>query len=325
VELTLLGLGSFVAALLVGAATTPLVRRFCVHVGWLDHGDEARSMHDVPTPRLGGVALAAGFYVPLVLLGLSRHPAADLLLGDGRRVLALVIGGLVALGIGAVDDVLGLTARRKLLAQVGLASVVALLGLRIDLVDLPLLGPTATGLLAVPATVLWLVLVMNAMNLIDGLDGLAAGVSLTVVGALLAVSVHNDMAVGVLLGSALAGSLAGFLRHNFPPASVFMGDSGSHFLGFALGAWSIVAWQKSATGIAALSVVLIFALPLLDVALAVGRRVGRGQSPLMADAEHLHHRLVKRGLSHRRSVLVLYGVAIATTGSALVMLYLSPT
>mgnify|MGYP002629533110 CR=1 FL=1 len=323
-NLALLGLGSFVTAVLIASVVTPAVRDFCIRVGWLDHGRSGRAMHDVPTPRLGGLALAAAFYGPLVLVGITDQHAADLLLGDGRRVLALVVGGLVALGIGAVDDVLHLSARRKLVLQVALATVVALLGLRIELIEVPFVGVVQLGLLAVPASVLWLVLVMNAINLIDGLDGLAAGVSLTVVGALLAVSIHNGMAVGVLLGSALAGALAGFLRHNFPPASVFMGDSGSLFLGFALGAWSLVAWQKSATGIAALSVVLIFALPLLDVTLAVTRRLRRGLSPLSADRDHVHHRLVRSGLSHRRSVLLLYLIALMTTCSALVMLYLSP-
>jgi UDP-GlcNAc:undecaprenyl-phosphate/decaprenyl-phosphate GlcNAc-1-phosphate transferase len=325
VDLALLGLGSFLTAVLIASLVTPAVRGFCLRVGWLDHGRAGRAMHDTPTPRLGGIALAAAFYGPLVLVGLTQHQAADLLLADGRRVLALVVGGLFALGIGATDDILHLSARRKLVMQIALASVVALLGLRIELLEVPFVGVVQMGLFSVPATVLWLVLVMNAINLIDGLDGLAAGVSLTVVAALLAVSVHNDMAVGVLLGSALAGALAGFLRHNFPPASVFMGDSGSLFLGFALGAWSLVAWQKSATGVAVLSVALIFALPLLDVALAVGRRLGRGQSPLVADADHLHHRLVRQGLSHRRSVLVLYAVAVVTTGSALAMLYLGPS
>lgn len=323
-NLAFLGLASFVTAVLIAGAVTPAVRTFCIRVGWLDHGRSGRAMHDTPTPRMGGLALAAAFYGPLVLAGLIHHQAADLLLADGRRVLALVVGGLVALGIGGADDVLELSARRKLVMQVGLAAVVAMLGLRIEMLDVPLLGVLTLGWLSVPTTVLWLVLVMNAINLIDGLDGLAAGVSLTVVGALLAVSVHNDMAVGVLLGSALAGALTGFLRHNFPPASVFMGDSGSLFLGFALGAWSLIAWQKSATGIAALSVALIFAVPLLDVALAIIRRLRRGQSPLLADSDHLHHRLVRTGLSHRRSVLVLYAVALATTGSALAMLYLGP-
>lgn len=322
-DTALLGVGSFLTAVAIASLVTPAVRRFCERVGWLDHPD-ARSMHTAPTPRLGGLALAAAFYGSLVLVGLSGTAAADLLMADGRRVLALVIGGLVALGIGAADDILDLSALRKLALQTALALVVALLGLRIELVGLPFGDAVPTGFLAVPVTVLWLVLVMNAINLIDGLDGLAAGVSLTVVGALLAVSVTNGMAAGVLLGSALAGALAGFLRHNFPPASVFMGDSGSLFLGFALGAWSIVAWQKSATGIAVLSVALIFALPLLDVALAVGRRIGRGQSPWTADADHLHHRLVRYGLSHRRSVLLLYAVALTTTGTALAMLYLAP-
>ena len=323
-NLAILGVGSFVVAVTIAMVVTPAVRAFCLRVGWLDEGGTHRAMHDEPTPRLGGVALALAFFGSLVLVGLSGHEAADLLLADGRRVLALVAGGLMALGIGATDDVVGLSAWRKLVLQISLGLLVTLLGLRIELVDLPIAGTLTTGIFAVPVTVIWLVLVMNAINLIDGLDGLAAGVSLTVVAALLAVSVLNGMAAGVLLGSALAGALAGFLRHNFPPASVFMGDSGSLFLGFALGAWSIVAWQKSATGVAVLSVAFIFALPLLDVALAVGRRLGRGQSPLVADADHLHHRLLRQGLSHRRSVLVLYGVALLTTGTALAMLYLSP-
>lgn len=304
---------------MVAAVATPWLRDVCLRQGWLD-APGGRHGHAAPTPRLGGVAVAAAFFVALLVVGLSDHRAAHLLLGDGRRVLALVLGGAAALGIGVADDLMGLRPMTKLAGQVVVASVVAGLGLRVELLAVPGLGLVEPGLLAIPVTVAWLVLVTNAMNLIDGLDGLAAGVSLTVVAALLGVSTHNGMAVGVLLGCALAGGLAGFLRHNAPPASVFLGDSGSQFLGFALGAWSILSWQKSATGIAVLSVALIFALPLLDTAWAILRRVARGQSPMRADDEHLHHQLARTPLGPGRSALVLVLVAAATTAAAVALL-----
>ena len=318
-NLALTALLPFCVALLVSSLVTPRLAALCHRTGLLDEGDSGRAMHESPTPRLGGLAVAAAFFAALTAAGLTGQQAADLLLSDGRRVLALVVGGIAALTLGAIDDVRPLRPTTKLLGQTAIALVAASLGLRIVLVSLPVLGSFQLDLLAVPLTVVWLVLVMNAINLIDGLDGLATGVSLTVVIALLAVSIGNEMGAGVLLGAALAGALLGFLRHNAPPASIFLGDSGSLFLGYALGAWSLFAWQKSATGIAVLSIVATFGLPLLDVAFALSRRLLAGRNLLGPDADHFHHRLARGGLGPRRSALVLVLLAAIGTAAAVAL------
>jgi UDP-GlcNAc:undecaprenyl-phosphate GlcNAc-1-phosphate transferase len=266
-------------------------------------------MHSIPVPRVGGIGVAVAVF-GAVALGLLASPQAFLPFSSEPRTLAAFFGGGAAiLGLGLWDDFRSVPPVLKLAVQTLVATGVALLGVRIELLGLPGLDVLATGAAAVPLTVLWLVAVMNAINLLDGLDGLASGVAVVIVVPLLLVSVVNGQAIGVLIGVALAGALFGFLLHNFHPASVFLGDSGALFVGFVLGIWSVFAWQKSATGLAVLVVVLAFALPLADVGFAVVRRLHAGRNPLEADAGHIHHRLVRRGLSHRNCVVLLYSVA----------------
>ncbi len=309
IPLPLASIAAFAVALAAAGALTPRIARWGRRMGAVDEGGRPRSVHSIPVPRVGGIAVAIAVFgavaVGLALSPETLRPFAD----DPRAVAAFYGGGAAILGLGLADDFSPVSAPRKLLVQVAVATVVALLGVRIELVGFPGLDVVHTGAAAVPATVLWLVAVMNAINLIDGLDGLASGTAAVVVAPLLVVSVINGQPIGVLIGVALAGALLGFLRHNLHPASVFLGDSGALFVGFVLGVWSVLAWQKSATGIAVLVIVPAFALPLADTIFAVLRRTLAGRSFLEPDAGHLHHRLLGVGLSHRASVVLLVSIA----------------
>ncbi|MFM2161714.1 MAG: hypothetical protein RLZZ383_1226, partial [Pseudomonadota bacterium] len=201
--------------------------------------------------------------------------------------------------------------RLKLVVQIGAALAVAWLGLRIQRVDLPFLPMIHLGWLAWPITVLWIVGVTNAVNLIDGLDGLAAGMALFGLLPMLVLALVKGNLVLALIACCLAGSLVGFLVWNFHPARIFMGDSGSMFLGFILAVVSVATASKGRVAVALATPVLALGLPILDTMLAIGRRAWSGQSLFIGDRKHLHHLLLDRGHSHRGAVLVLYAVAAA--------------
>ena len=316
---------AFLVAFAIAGSLTPRVARWGRRSGALDDGDRPRSVHSIPVPRVGGVAVACAVFGAVLFGVFARPDALRPLTDDPQALIALFGGGIAILALGLWDDFRDLAPGWKLAGQSTVALAVAGLGVRIELLGLPGLDVLATGPWAVPLTVLWLVGIMNAINLLDGLDGLAAGVAVFVVVPLLLVSAVNSQAIGVLVGMALAGALLGFLRHNFHPASVFLGDSGALFIGYVLGVWSVLAWQKSATGLAVLVVVPAFALPLADTAFAVVRRLLDGRSPLEADAGHLHHRLLRVGLSHRESVVLLYSVAGIGAAGAIAAILLTGT
>ena len=329
---------AFVVAAVLAVGVTPLVRTWARGRGRSAEGERPpttasetgqQRIDAVVTrgaagevPRFGGLAVAVAFYVPVVLLTILDDGVGRALARSPQPGSAVLVGGLAALALGARDDARPLQAWVKLGGQVVIAMGVAGWGLRMQTLALPGSGTLELGGMAMAATVIWIVLVMNAVNLIDGLDGLAAGVSLGIVAVLFVVSALNGQVLGVAIGAALAGALLGFLRHNSYPASIFLGDSGSMFLGFVLAAWSVLAWQKSATGVAVLVLVVVFGLPLGDVAFAVIRRLAAGRKPWEADSGHIHHRLVGGGMSHRGAVYVLYGVGVLLTALAFALLAL---
>jgi UDP-GlcNAc:undecaprenyl-phosphate GlcNAc-1-phosphate transferase len=263
-----------------------------------------RNIHAQPTGRLGGLALAGGFLVSSLAYGL---PAA----GGDRRVAAVIGLPVLAALLLAVDDVRPLRARTKLILQVVLALAVAGAGLSINYINLG--GPRVIqlGILAVPVTVLWLVGMQNTMNLLDGVDGLAAGVAAIVAGALLLAAVNRvqqdpGQFEVVLLCAALIGACAGFLIFNFHPARIFMGDGGAHFLGLALGMLSVYGIAKGAVVFAMLVPLAALAVPILDTAWAIVRRRRQHISIGHPDTAHVHHQLLDFGLSERQTCLVFY-------------------
>jgi UDP-GlcNAc:undecaprenyl-phosphate GlcNAc-1-phosphate transferase len=300
---------ALIALLVAAVASTVLtlaVRRLARDVGWLDAPDARRKQHEVPTPRAGGLAIYVAILVTFGVLALVPLPAG----GPPTPAIALIValGGMMLL-VGLYDDIRGMSPQAKLAAQTMIAIVAWAAGFRIlagwSYAD----GGVTLGVLSMPVTVLWIVAVTNAFNLIDGLDGLAAGIALFAMIALSVTSLLAGPTDVLLLLAVLAGATAGFLRYNFNRASIFLGDSGSLFLGFALALISIHASQKSTAALAIAVPIVSLGLPMLDTALVVIRRFVCRQSILRGDRRHIHHVLLERGFSPTSAVVLLYGVA----------------
>jgi UDP-GlcNAc:undecaprenyl-phosphate/decaprenyl-phosphate GlcNAc-1-phosphate transferase len=244
-------------------------------------------------------------------------------LADRSHVIGLFVGGLVIALLGVYDDLRGAGAGRKFLVQFAVAGFLYALGYRIDELANPFGEPFQLGWVSLPFTAFWIVGVINAMNLVDGLDGLAGGVALVAVLTTFLISLQRVHPLMMLFSGALAGAILGFLFYNFNPATIFMGDTGSMFLGFVLATTSIQTSQKSSTAVAVLIPAIALGLPIMDTLLAMGRRALRGRPMFQADKEHIHHRLLARGLTHRQAVLVLYGFCVLLGAAALVLTYSS--
>ncbi len=310
---------AFVMAMLITAIVTPFVRRAALAAGAVDEPG-ARRVHTRRVPRLGGIAIAIGFFLPLLALFAIHTHAAKIFFSTGSITAGLVAGSLLVVGAGLVDDIKGLEAKAKLLIQTAAAVIAFAGGMRIEGIDLPWIGDLSLGWFALPATVLWIVGIVNAMNLIDGLDGLAAGVAFFACFTNFAIASLTGNIYILLVTASLGGAVVGFLFYNFNPAKIFMGDSGSMFLGFVLASASLLGagTQKSPTLIAIVVPILALGLPILDMLMTVARRFLERRSIFAADRGHIHHRLLDMGLTHRRSVLSLYLVSIAFTIVALI-------
>ena len=289
----------FLVALGVAFAITPVVKRFAVRVGALT-APNSRSVHTVPTPHLGGVAIYVAFAAAAILFG--RFPQ--------RELYGILTGGALSGVVGTIVDFRPLSPRAKLLGQILIATLAVFTGVRIDFLTNPLGGLLLLGRLSGIFTAIWIVSFMNVVNLIDGIDGLAAGVSSIAAVTLLFVAFRQGQASAVVLTAALAGSALGFLKYNFHPAKIFMGDAGANFLGFTLAAISIEGTLKSAATVAVIVPVLALGLPIFDTFFAIVRRLWNGKPVGEADRGHLHHRLLDMGLSQRQTCYVMYGISI---------------
>lgn len=313
----------FLLALSVSWWLTPEIRARAMRLGLVDVPNEERRIHKVPIPRLGGVALYIAIIVALVTcmaLG-GRWPKEGGLAG-------IAAGGTLIFVLGLVDDLDSLPAKIKFLVQILAACCAYSLGVRIQMqfflpfsVDflafLPFVhAPNVIDLgpLAIVVTVFWLVGIANAVNLIDGMDGLAAGTSAIAAVAIWAVAmsvvpgIHpNQAPYPALIAAVLAGALVGFLRWNFNPARIFLGDSGAYLSGFVLGCLAVTGVMKKSTALITIGLpLLILFFPLLDTTMAIIRRLAKRQSPFTPDAEHIHHRLLRKGLSQKKAAYVIY-------------------
>ncbi|MCX5751739.1 MAG: MraY family glycosyltransferase [Candidatus Saganbacteria bacterium] len=293
----------FFTALIVTYFLIPVVRNLAYKWGAVDHPG-GRRMHTGSIPRLGGLAIFVGFlsalFVGLILRGGVKYLNIHLLIG-------MVLGGAIILVLGMVDDIKRVRPITKLLFQTLAALVVIYFGVGITFISTPFNWTLPLYFWGIPLTVLWLVGLTNAINLIDGLDGLAGGVvtiSALTLFLVAAVAVHQIEAAFLLI--ALAGATLGFLRYNFFPASIFLGDSGSLFLGFMLAGTSIMGVLKSTLVIALILPVLILAVPIFDTLLAIVRRAKAGKHIFSADRGHIHHLLVDSGFTQRETVLLIY-------------------
>ncbi len=308
----------FLAAALITWRFTPRVRAFALRVGWADEGG-GRRMHTGRLPNAGGLAVYAGVVGALVLAAVLRPIVVDRVL---IQLLTILLGGSLLLFVGFLDDQFGLSPGFRLGVQTLAALLAYAGGVRIEAAFGGFLAPG----LSLALTWLWIVGITNAMNLIDGLDGLAGGIAyLTAVALLFASAQFPSRAAATLVLAALAGAALGFLRHNLPPSRIIMGDAGAYFFGYVLASAAILGYVKVTTVFALVPVALFLAVPILDTSLVFVRRLLAGKNPLKTPGrDHLHHRLVARGLSTWRTVVVLWGVSLVADLLALDLQRLPP-
>ncbi len=286
-----------ICAALTAYTVTPPVRLLAYRIGAIDVPTDARRMHRKPVPRIGGLAIFVAFFLAsMVFCDLAPH------------IYAIWIGGGMLVLLGILDDIFRLSALLKLFVQLGAAAVaVVLCGVRIEYMSL--FGHIVEfGVWAIPITILWITGLTNAINLIDGLDGLACGVSAITALSMFGVTLISGDLGSAMLTAILVSSCVGFLPYNMNPARIFMGDTGALFLGYALSIISVQGLFKLHTMLSFLVPFSIFALPILDTAIAICRRVATGHSPFAPDRGHLHHRLVDMGFTHKEAVKILYAI-----------------
>lgn len=275
---------------------TPIIKKIAIKIGAVDKPN-SRKVHTKMMPRLGGLAIYISFIVGILVL----QPKSDV-------AIPIIIGSIIIVVTGILDDLVELSARYKLIGQLIAALVVVLNGVQVQYINLPFGGVLEFGILSIPLTILWIVGITNAINLIDGLDGLAAGVSsialITISGMAL---LKGDLFV-TSLAFIVLGSTLGFLIYNFHPAKIFMGDTGALFLGYIISVLSLLGF-KNVTMISLIVPVIILGVPISDTIFAIIRRIVNKQPISEADKSHLHHCLLNLGFSHRQTVLIIYGLA----------------
>ena len=291
-------------ALLVSYLMTPPVKRFAENVGAIDVPKDARRVHDHPIPRMGGLAIFTGFVLSVLLF-----------VNMSMQVMGLLLGAVIIAVMGALDDILCLNPWIKLGGQFLAALVAIRCGIVFDVISNPgFLDGEATiplGWLSIPFTIMWIIACTNAVNLIDGLDGLAVGISAISSISMMIVSMILPAGIGSipLILACLAGACFGFMPYNINPAKIFMGDVGSQFLGYVLSCVSIIGLFKFHAIITFLIPLLSLAVPLGDTIFAFFRRILHGQSPFHADRGHIHHKLIDMGMSQKQAVAVLYAIS----------------
>lgn len=311
---------AFVLSLLTGLVLTRVLRDLARRYGLYDSGG-GRKIHKQPIPRLGGVAVVLSMCLPLIGLAFYENDISRELWHDQSLLISLLGGGGLLFLVGLLDDLRDMRAILKLLAQVAAGVIVFAAGIRIEAISIPFFSPVQLGMLSLPATVFWMVLVTNAVNLIDGMDGLAGGVVVLAGGTLFIMSVIEDNVLAAVLLSCVVGATMGFLAYNVNPATIFLGDAGSLTLGFLLALTAVHSSQKSYTLFSIVAAMMALGLPIFDLGLAVVRRFLSGQPIFRADQHHVHHRLLRMGLSQSQSVVVLFAGAIVLEGLALVFIY----
>jgi UDP-GlcNAc:undecaprenyl-phosphate/decaprenyl-phosphate GlcNAc-1-phosphate transferase len=321
-SLTVAFFGIFFLSLLFSFVLTRYVRDFASRHGWVAAPSQERHLHATPLPRLGGVAIFISFTVSMVVAAgvAAEIPHASLAFSLKTLLTILVPASLVFL-LGVYDDLYSASHYVKFAVQAIAATMLFIGGLRI--VNIPVLFgnhelPWFVGL---PLTILWVLAITNAFNLIDGLDGLAAGSALFSTLVAFVVTLLNGYSLVTIMTIALAGAILGFLRYNFNPATIFLGDSGSLFIGFLLSALALEGAQKAPTIVAVAIPVVSFGLPILETVLSILRRLISGRPVFTADREHIHHKLLQHGLSHRQVVIVLYGVSAVFAMLSLFLLW----
>ena len=284
---------AFVASILL----TPLVKRLAYRLGAVDKPNY-RKVHDHVMPRLGGLAIFVAFLIGVVIL----RPMDE-------SMIAILIGSFVIIVTGVLDDMYEISPKAKLLGQTLAAAIVIFFGdIQIEFINLPFGGELNFGYLSIPLTLIWIIGITNAINLIDGLDGLAAGVSTIALLTLAAMASIMGNVFVLAIALLLAASSSGFLFYNFHPAKIFMGDTGSLFLGFMISVLALLGF-KNVAFVSLVIPIIMLGVPISDTFFAIVRRLLNKQPPFSPDKSHLHHRLMSIGFTHRQTVLIIYGIA----------------
>ena len=303
---------ALLVALVVSFLMTPVVKTFAYKVGAIDVPKDNRRMHKVPIPRLGGLAIFIGFMVSILLF-----------VEINAEMKSILLGAVIIVVLGVVDDIMALPAMLKFVVQIAAALIPALNGVTILAFSNPNIFSEnlywVLGGLSVPFTVLWIVAITNAVNLIDGLDGLANGVSAISATTMLVIALVGGQTQVSIVLAALVGACVGFMPYNMNPAKMFMGDTGATFLGFILATMSIQGLFKYYAVVSFVVPFLILGLPIFDTAFAFIRRIAHGQSPMHADRSHIHHRLIDMGLNQKQAVATLYVISAILGLSAVVL------
>ncbi len=303
----------FTLAFAISLAATPFVITLAHKIGAVDVPDSERRVHKKPVPRLGGLAIFYGFLISLLFFAKID-----------QQLRGILIGALIIVGIGILDDVKQLSALTKLAAQILAAIAVVINDVRIEAISVPLFispsGIFQLGFLSIPITIVWVIIVTNAVNLIDGLDGLAVGISSIASFSLFFIAILAGEQNVAIIAAALSGGCLGFLPYNFNPAKIFMGDTGSQFLGYMLSVICIQGLFKGYVIISFIIPFLILGLPLFDTIFAILRRAWNHKPIMGADRGHLHHRLLDNGFTQKQTVAILYVIASVLGISAVLVL-----
>lgn len=296
--------GAFLLALLLSFACTPIAQHIAYKIGAIDVPKDKRRMHKKPIPRLGGLAIFSGFYLSTLVFCTPYMT---------REIRGMLVGSIIIIALGMFDDVLALKPMQKFGFQLIATAIPVYCGVRIT--SLPnIFGGTDAYIplniyMQYTVTIIWLLLILNAVNLIDGLDGLAVGVSAIMSICVMIIVILVQSPAVAIIAAALAGACLGFIPYNFNPAKLFMGDTGSMFIGYTLAVMSVMGLFKAYAIIAFAIPFLIFGLPIFDMVFVSIRRVLNGKSPMSADKTHLHHRLIDLGFTQKQAVMIMYAIA----------------
>lgn len=319
---------AFMIAFLTAFMATPHTINLARRVGAVDTPKDARRINKITMPRLGGLAVIAGFFLSVIylLITMTIENTIDLEQDNYiNKLIAFVIGTLIIGIVCFIDDAKGVPAIIKLIAQIASALVVAKSGIIIDTLEVPYIYMSDFwDIFNLIITVLWIVGITNAMNLIDGLDGLSTGISLiSCLSLLIIFSLNGSPLISIVLITALGGALCGFLPYNFNPAKTFIGDTGSNFLGYCLSIISILGIAKTYTAIVIVAPLLVLALPIFDTIWAIIRRIVHGKNlkaVFQPDTGHLHHKMLKKGFTQKQAVLIMYGISAIFGMFAIILL-----
>ncbi len=288
---------------------TPFAGHLALRWGAIDQPG-GRKIHKKPMARLGGLAVFGGFCIPWITFYFYGNRVSSIFLNYEKLFYSLMIGGVAMLGLGIYDDIKGANASKKFLVQIGVAVWLYFAGYQITRLSNPFGAPFELGWLSFPVTILWIVGLTNAFNLLDGIDGLATGVAICTSLALALINILGDKVLVGLLTLSLAGACLGFLPHNFSPARIFLGDTGSLFIGLVLSCIGILSLFKAATVTFVVVPVALFGLPLFDTLSVMAGRLWRGKPLFHADKTHVHHRLLRLGWNQKETAIFLWGVTL---------------